>query len=146
MCFSDRKQLFKLLKSRYNSRLYIKKKTDIKKHKHVRKLRRRLFLQLSETQFTGLRRRQPPPEIAARWHCIHLIKKMTAHFNSQLSLLIPLGSLKTLINGSKLVAVVFKRLLFLLFIPSWSTKHLCLVDNLLCQPHLYLLPLLGFLK
>ena len=33
-----------------------------------------------------------------------------------------------------------------MFIPSWSTKHQCLVDNLLYQPHLYLPPLLGFLK
>ena len=52
-------------------------------HKQVGKLERTLFFQLSETQFTGLHRRQPPPEIAAKWHCVPLIKNMTAHYNSQ---------------------------------------------------------------
>ena len=56
---------------------------DRKIHKQVGKLRRRLFLQLSETQFTGLRRQRPPLEIAARWRCVPLIKNMTAHYNSQ---------------------------------------------------------------
>ena len=58
---------------------------------------------ISPAQSTGLRWRRPPPEIAARWRCVPLIKKMTAHYNSQLPLLFPLGSLKTPVNGSKLV-------------------------------------------
>ena len=68
----------------------------------------------------------------------------------QLSLFFPLESLKTSINGSKLVLNLLlffsKVCCFNLFILSWSTKHQCLVDSLLCQPHLYLPPLLGFLK
>ena len=59
------------------------KKSDRKIHKQVGKLRRRLFLPLSETQSTGLLRRQPPLEIAARWRCVSVIKNMTAHYNSQ---------------------------------------------------------------
>ena len=31
--------------------------------------RRRLFLQLSEDQFTGLQRRPPPAETIASWRC-----------------------------------------------------------------------------
>ena len=30
--------------------------------------------------------------------------------------------------------------------PSWTSKYRCLVNYLLCQPQLYLPPLLGFLK
>ena len=37
----------------------------------------------SPAQTTGLGWRRPPPEIAARWRCVPLIKKMTAHYNSQ---------------------------------------------------------------
>ena len=44
--------------------------------------RKRLFLQLSETQFTGMRQRRPPAEIVARWRCVTLIKKMSSHCNS----------------------------------------------------------------
>ena len=44
-------------------------------------------------------------------------------------------------------AVTFKSELFWLFIPSWSTMHRYLVNNLLNQPHLYLTPFnLVFLK
>ena len=87
--FWDRKQLFELLESRQNSRLSKKLKFYFfdffkrKIHKQVRKLRTRLFLHQSETQFRGLRRRRLRPEIAARWRCLSLIKKMTAHYNSQ---------------------------------------------------------------
>ena len=38
---------------------------------------------ISPAQSTGLGWRRPPPEIAARWRCVPLIKKMTAHYNSQ---------------------------------------------------------------
>ena len=58
---------------------------------------------ISPAHSTGLGWRRPPPQIAARWRCVPLIKKMTAHYNSQLSFLFPLGNLKTPINGSKLV-------------------------------------------
>ena len=34
-------------------------------------------------QSTGLARRRPPPEISARWRCVPLIRKITAHYNSQ---------------------------------------------------------------
>ena len=34
-------------------------------------------------QSTGLGWRRPPPKIAARWRCVPLIKKVTAHYNSQ---------------------------------------------------------------
>ena len=44
-------------------------------------LGKKLFLQLFEAQSTGLRR--PPAETAARWRCGHLIKNLTAHYNSQ---------------------------------------------------------------
>ena len=47
-------------------------------------IRRTLFLQLSEAQFTGLRQRRTPPEMAARWRCVLLIKYLTAHYDSQL--------------------------------------------------------------
>ena len=82
-------------------------------HKQVGKLRRRLFLQLSETQFTGLRQWRLLSKFAARWRCVPQIK-MTAHYNSQFLsplLFFPLGSLKTAIIGSKLV--LNKSLLFL---------------------------------
>ena len=52
-------------------------------YRKVGNLRRRLFLHLFETQLTGLRRQQPPPEIAARLRCVPLIEKMTAHYDSQ---------------------------------------------------------------
>ena len=62
---------------------------------------------LSPAQSTGLGWQRPPPEIAARWRCVPLIKKMTTHYNSQifcqLSLLFPLGNLKMPINESKFV-------------------------------------------
>ena len=38
---------------------------------------------ISPAQSTGLGWRLPPPEIAARWRCVPLIKNMTAHYNSQ---------------------------------------------------------------
>ena len=38
---------------------------------------------ISPAQSTGLGWRLPPPEIAARWRCIPLIKNMTAHYNRQ---------------------------------------------------------------
>ena len=74
-------------------------------HKQVGSVRSRLLLQLSEDQSTEQQRQQPPPGIAARWRCVPLTKKITAHYNSQrqLSLLFPLRSLKTPTNGSKLV-------------------------------------------
>ena len=50
--------------------------------KQVGKLGRRLYLKLSKTQFTGLRRRRPPPEIAVRLRCLPLIKNLTAHSDS----------------------------------------------------------------
>ena len=60
----------------------------------------------------------------------------------QLSLLCPLGSLKTPVNKSKLVlslSLLFSNVCcFNFFILSWSTKHQCLIESLLCQPHLYL--------
>ena len=37
----------------------------------------------SPAQSTGLGWRRSLPEIAARWRCVSLIKKMTAHYNSQ---------------------------------------------------------------
>ena len=58
----------------------------------------------------------------------------------------PKNAYKWALIGPKPIAVVFKSLLLLLFIQSWSTKYQCLVGNLLCQPHPYLPPLLGFLK
>ena len=62
---------------------------------------------ISPAQSTGLGWRRSPPKIAARWRCVPLIKKMTAHYDSQFCvsflLLFPLGSLKTSVNGSKLV-------------------------------------------
>ena len=45
-------------------------------------IRRRLFLQLTEAQSTGLERQRPPPEIAARWRCKPL-QNLTAHYKSQ---------------------------------------------------------------
>ena len=39
-----------------------------------------------------------------------------------------------------------KSVFFKLFILSWSSKHRCLVNNLLCQPHIYIQPFLDFLK
>ena len=38
---------------------------------------------ISPAQSTGLGWQRPPLEIAARWRCVPLIKKMTAHYNSQ---------------------------------------------------------------
>ena len=68
----------------------------------------------------------------------------------QLSLLFPLRSPKKLIHGSKLVLNLLlffsKDCCFNFFMPSWTTKHQWLVDNLLWQPHLYLPPLPDFLK
>ena len=127
---------------------------DTKIHKQVEKLRRRPFLQLSETQFTGLQQRRPPPEIAARWRCIPLIKKMRAHYNSQLESAFiivstgkPKDAYKWVYIGPEPIRCCFQKSLVLtFFIPSWSTKRQYLVDNLLCQPQLYLPPLLGFLK
>ena len=62
---------------------------------------------ISPAQSMGLGWRRPPPEIAAGWRFVPLIKKMTGHYNSQffcqLSLLFPLENLKTPGNGSKLV-------------------------------------------
>ena len=86
---------------------------DRKIHKQVGKLRRRLFLQLSETQFTGLRRRRPLPEIAPRWRWVPLIKKMTEHYNSQfcVSFHYFTGKPKMPLYGSKLVLNIL--LLFL---------------------------------
>ena len=46
-------------------------------------IRRRLFLQLSEAQSTGLWRRPPPLETAPRWRCVLLINNLTAHYISQ---------------------------------------------------------------
>ena len=54
-----------------------------KKHKLVGSVRRRLFLQLSEAQSTGVRWRQPPLETAARWRYEPIIKNLTAPYNSQ---------------------------------------------------------------
>ena len=48
--------------------------------------------------------------------------------------------------GPTLMAVILKSLLFWLFMQSWSSKHWYFVDNLLCQPHLYLSPLSRLLK
>ena len=102
MCFSDRKQLFEFKIMKKTSFFF-----DRKIHKQVGKLRRRLFLQLTETQFTGLRRRRrPPSEIAARWRWVHLFKNMTAHYNCHFCVtfnFVFTGKPKTPINGSKLV-------------------------------------------
>ena len=38
---------------------------------------------ISPAQSTALGWRRPLPEIAARWRCVPLIKKMTAHYDSQ---------------------------------------------------------------
>ena len=46
-------------------------------------VRKRLFLQVSEAQSTGLRRCRSPPETAARWYYGPLIKDLTEHYNSQ---------------------------------------------------------------
>ena len=91
LVFSDKKKAAVWIAWKEKEFKIIKKKLKIvffdffysKIHKEVGELRRRLFLQLSETQFTGLRRRQLLPGIAARWGCIPLIKKITAHYNSQ---------------------------------------------------------------
>ena len=62
---------------------------------------------VSPAQSTGLGQRRPPPEIAARWRCVPLIKKMAAHYNSQIFLsafiIVSTINLKTPINASKLV-------------------------------------------
>ena len=52
-------------------------------HKLVGPVRRRLLLQVSEAQSTGLRLGRPPPETAASWRCGPLINNLTAHLNSQ---------------------------------------------------------------
>ena len=91
MCFSDRKHLFELLDFClfFNKRI---SKPSLKSEKET----------ISPAQSTGLGWRRPPPEIAARWRCVPLIKKMIAVL-CKLSLSFPLGSLKTPVNGSKLV-------------------------------------------
>ena len=50
----------------------------------------------------------------------------------------PENTYKWVLIGPKPIAVVFKSLFFQLFIPGWSTKYQCLVNNLLYQPYLYL--------
>ena len=50
---------------------------------------RKLFLQLSEAQSTGLRRRRPLMESAAGWCCGQLIKNLIAHYNSQFCVSFP---------------------------------------------------------
>ena len=62
----------------------------------------------------------------------------------QLSLLFPLGSLRTPLNWSKLVRnllLLFSKVYcFDFYIPRQSSSHIYLVDHMLCQPHLYLPP------
>ena len=58
----------------------------------------------------------------------------------------PKNACKGVWIGHKSIAVIFKSLWCWLFILWWSSKQRELVANLLCQPHLYLPPLLGFLK
>ena len=71
----------------YRKRLKVKSKTLQKKkvekiHKQAKMIRRRLFLQLSQAQSTGLLRWPRLAETATRWRCQLIIKNLTVSFVS----------------------------------------------------------------
>ena len=90
----------------------------------------RLFLQLSEAQSTGLQRRRPLAEMAARWRCAFPIKNLTPDYNSQFCISFIFVFAQEAKNTSKHVyigpkhnLVNFKSLQWCLFIKSWSSSH-----------------------
>ena len=79
MCFSDRTQLSELLDNENKIKLdffvcnKMISKPSLKSEKET----------ISPAQSTGLGWRWLPPEIAARWRCVPLIKKTTENYDSQ---------------------------------------------------------------
>ena len=96
--------------------------------KQVGMIRRRLFLHLSEAQSTGMQRRRPPPETAARWRCVIFINNLTAHYKSQFCSSFHFCFDQMTISGSKLgLNMFFSKFLCFHFFRQlvWLSLYIC---------------------